>query len=613
MFHPTVAADARGRPGGGLRRFFSVFQYGGRAMGLVWSTSRALTVALILLSIAAGILPAAIAYVGKLIVDAVVAGAASPEHYTWPALRYILIEGAIVIGLAAVQRGLSVVSSLLRAQLGHRVNVLVLEKALTLDLVQFEDSELYDKMTRARREASSRPLSLVMRTFGLVQNGISLVTFGALLLAFSGWVVLVLALAAVPAFLVETRYSGEAFRLFRWRTPETRQQMYLETVIAREDYVKEVKVFDLGKGLLDRYVRIFEDLYAADRSLTLRRGFWGYALGLISSAAFYGAYVWIALATVEGRISLGEMTMYLALFKQGQSALSAALSAIGGLYEDNLYISNLYELLDQDVSSPVGGATEGPVPGDGIRFEEVTFVYPDAERPALDRVSFHLPPGRKLALVGENGSGKTTLIKLLARLYTPTSGRVTLDGLDLQEWDLGALRRRIGVIFQDFVRYQFLVGENIGVGDGSAMDDEARWREAADKGMAAPFIEELPDTYRTQLGRWFAGGRELSLGQWQKIALSRAFMRTGADILVLDEPTASMDAAAEVQIFDRFRQMTAGQMAIVISHRFSTVRMADHIVVMNDGHIVEEGSHEELMATGGIYERLFSLQAAGYR
>ncbi len=613
MFHPTAAADARGRPGGGLRRFFSVFQYGGRAMGLVWSTSRALTIALILLSVAGGILPAAIAYVGKLIVDAVVAGAASPEHQTWPALHYILIEGGVVIALAAVQRGLSVVNSLLRAQLGHRVNVLVLEKALSLDLTQFEDSELYDKMTRARREASSRPLSLVMRTFGLVQNGISLVTFGALLLAFSGWVVLVLALAAVPAFLVETRYSGEAFRLFRWRTPETRQQMYLETVIAREDYVKEVKVFDLGKRLLDRYVRIFEDLYAADRSLTLRRGFWGYALGLISSAAFYGAYVWIALATVEGRITLGEMTMYLALFKQGQSALSAALSAIGGLYEDNLYISNLYELLDQDVAGPVGGASEGPVPGDGIRFEEVTFVYPDAERPALDRVSFHLPPGRKLALVGENGSGKTTLIKLLARLYTPTSGRVTLDGLDLQEWDMGALRRRIGVIFQDFVRYQFLVGENIGVGDGTAMDDEARWREAAEKGMASPFIDELPDTYRTQLGRWFAGGRELSLGQWQKIALSRAFMRTGADILVLDEPTASMDAAAEVQIFDRFREMTAGQMAIVISHRFSTVRMADHIVVMNDGHVVEEGSHEELMAANGVYERLFSLQAAGYR
>ncbi len=613
MFHPTAATDARGRPGGGLRRFFSVFQYGGRAMGLVWSTSRALTIALILLSVAGGILPAAIAYVGKLIVDAVVAGAASPEHFTWPALRFILIEGGIVIALAAVQRGLSVVSSLLRAQLGHRVNVLVLEKALTLGLTQFEDSELYDKMTRARREASSRPLSLVMRTFGLVQNGISLVTFGALLLSFSGWVVLVLALAAVPAFLVETRYSGEAFRLFRWRTPETRQQMYLETVIAREDYVKEVKVFDLGKRLLDRYVRIFEDLYAADRSLTLRRGFWGYALGLISSAAFYGAYVWIALATVEGRISLGEMTMYLALFKQGQSALAAALAAIGGLYEDNLYISNLYELLDLEVPAPAGGATEGPVPGDGIRFEEVTFVYPDAERPALDRVTFHLSPGRKLALVGENGSGKTTLIKLLARLYTPTSGQVTLDGLDLREWDLGALRQRIGVIFQDFVRYQFLVGENIGVGDGTAMDDEARWREAADKGMAAPFIDELPDTYRTQLGRWFAGGRELSLGQWQKIALSRAFMRTGADILVLDEPTASMDAAAEVQIFDRFREMTAGQMAIVISHRFSTVRMADDIVVMNDGHIVEEGSHEELMALGGIYERLFSLQAAGYR
>ena len=334
---------------------------------------------------------------------------------------------------------------------------------------------------------------------------------------------------------------------------------------------------------------------------------------MLSTGAFYGAYAWIAIATVDGDISLGDMTMYLLLFKQGQAALSSALTSIGGMYEDNLYVSNLYEFLDEEVEAAEGGATSGPDPSLGLRFEDVSFVYPGSELPAVDRVSFDLPPGRKLALVGENGSGKTTLIKLLARLYTPTSGRITLDGRDLEEWDVGSLRRRIGIIFQDFVRYQMLVGENIGVGDGDEFENEERWKDAADKGMAAPFIGELPEGYRTQLGRWFKGGRELSLGQWQKIALSRAFMRSESDILVLDEPTASMDAAAEVQIFDRFREMTADQMAIVISHRFSTVRMADHIVVMNGGHIVEEGSHDALIEADGVYARLFSLQAAGYR
>jgi len=597
-----------------MGRFFSVFQYSGRAISLVWTTSRALTLALVGLSMAAGVLPAAMAYVGKLIVDAIVmasqTASAADRHQ---ALMYVGVEAGVVIALAAAQRGVNVCRSLLRAQLGHRVNVMILEKALTLDLTHFEDSEFYDKMTRARREASARPLSLVMRTFGLMQNGISIVSYGGLLLSFSGWAVLVLAVAAVPAFLAEAKYSGEAFRLFRWRTPETRQQMYLEAVLAREDYAKEVKAFDLGEPLLDRYNGIFHTLYGEDRSLTIRRGVWGYVLGLLSTAAFYGAYAWIAIATIDGAISLGDMTMYLMVFKQGQSALSAALSAIGGMYEDNLYISNLYEFLDEEVPERQTGKTEGPKPGDGLRFENVSFTYPGATEPAVENVSFHLPPGRKLALVGENGSGKTTLIKLLTRLYRPSTGRITLDGLDLDDWDLDTLRGRTGVIFQDFVRYQFKVGENIGVGDRDAIDDEARWRSAAEKGMAAPFIADMPDGYDTQLGRWFKAGRELSLGQWQKIALSRAFMRERADILVLDEPTASMDAGAEMQIFDRFREMTADQMAILISHRFSTVRMADHILVLNGGRIIEDGDHDALMQEGGIYARLFSLQAAGYR
>jgi ABC-type multidrug transport system fused ATPase/permease subunit len=452
----------------------------------------------------------------------------------------------------------------------------------------------------------------VSRTFKLVQDALSLITYGGLLLQFSVWAVVVLVVAGVPAFVAETRFAGEAFRLFRWRAPETREQNYLETLIGREDYAKEVQLYQLGPMLLERYRSIFNRLYGEDRNLTIRRGVWGYLLGLLSTAAFYVAYAWIVVEAIAGRISLGDMTMYLMVFRQGQTTFSGALTSIGGMYEDNLYLSNLYEFLEQEIPKPRGRATKGPMPGDGIRFENVSFKYPGSLQPVLKNVSLHLKPGEKLAIVGENGSGKTTLIKLLTRLYAPDSGRILLDGLDLQEWDIEVLHKRIGVIFQNFVRYQFTVGENIGVGDVEHLEDKARFYIAAEKGMAKPFIDQMPEKFQTQLGRWFKGGQELSGGQWQKIALSRAFMRTGADILVLDEPTAAMDAEAEVQIFDHFRSLTQNQMAVLISHRFSTVRMADKIVVLSAGELVEEGTHEELLKAGGRYARLFSLQAAGY-
>lgn len=599
---------------GSLYEYLQVFRYSRRAAELVWSTSTRLSLALAVLSLLAGLLPASIAYVGKLIVDAVVAAAESgDEADRWIAIRWVGLELGLVAAQAGCQQGLSVCRSLLRALLGHRVNLMILEKAITLPLERFEDSEFYDRMSRARREASSRPLSLVMRTFGLGQNAISLVAYGGLLLSLSPWVAGVLVLAAVPAFVVETRFSKDAFRLFSWRAPETRQQMYLETLLAREDYAKEVKLFTLGPLLLGRYRDIFSDLFAEDRDLTIRRGAWGFALGLLSTTAFYGAYAWIAVAAIQQRITLGDMTMYLLVFKQGQSALASILSAIGGMYEDNLYLSNLYEYLEHAEPEATEGASEGPLPGDGVRFEHVSFRYPGAERDALHDVSLHLEPGQRLGLVGENGAGKTTLIKLLTRLYRPTGGTITLDGLDLNAWSRGALHRRIGVIFQDYVRYQLRVGENIGAGDVDDFDDTARWEQAAERGLAKGFIEKLPKRYETQLGRWFKDGQELSLGQWQKIALSRAFMRKDADILVLDEPTASMDAEAELAAFAHVEEHAEERMVILISHRFSTLRMADRIVVLLDGTIAEAGTHAELMETGGRYAKLFEVQAAAYR
>lgn len=599
------------------KNMLGVFRYSRRALELVWQTSPALTLGLAFATLIAGVLPAAMAYIGQLIVDAVLAAMESYKqdqvlHYQ-TALNYVVLEGILVLVIAAAQRSLTAQKAILQGLLGQKVNLMILDKAQTLSLSHFEDSEFYDKLVQARREASSRPLALVNKTFALMQNALSLSSFAVLLWHFSPWALLLLICGALPAFIAEAKFSGDAFLMFRWRSPEVRQQNYLETLLAREDNIKEVRLYQLGERFLQRYTDIFLTLFKESKRLILRRESWGFALGVISTLVFYGAYAWIVSDTIIGAITLGQMTMYLLLFRQGQSAVSASLTAISGMYEDNLYLSNLYDYLEQETSSSTGGLLVGPNAHDGIRFENVTFHYPGTTKPALSNINLHIRLGCSVAIVGENGSGKTTLIKLLTRLYNPTEGRILLDGLDLLEWDETALLKRVGVIFQDFVRYQFIVGENIGAGDNDRFHDESGWAKAATLGKATDFIDQLDKGYQTQLGRWFKGGQELSGGQWQKVALARAFMREDADILVLDEPTAAMDAQAEATIFQHFQEHTKDKMAILISHRFSTVRLAHEIIVMEQGHIKERGTHEALLAQQGQYAHLFTLQAQGYR
>jgi ATP-binding cassette subfamily B protein len=602
---------------GAVSRFLGVFRYSAVAMRIVWDTSAPLMITMALTTLIVGLLPAAIASVGGLFVDAVAGALGSTgdaaETAKSEALTFVFIEVGLVLLMTAAQQANTVCQAVLRVLLGNKINVMILEKALTLELAHFEDAEYYDKLVRARREASSRPLSLVTKTFDLLRNVISLVAIGAFLFQFSPYAVLLLSIAGVPAFIAEAKFSGEAFRVNKRRSAERRMQIYLEMVLTREDGVKEVKLLQLGKLFLQRYIDIFLAIYKEDRSLVLRRGVWGYGLGIIASGAFYFAYGWVGFAAIAGAITIGQMTMYIAQFRLGQGAVTSSLTSVNGMYEDNLYLSNLTEYLDHEVPEQSGTMLAGPMPKDGILFENVSFFYPGSDVPALDNVSLHITPGESLAIVGENGSGKTTLIKLLTRLYTPTQGQILLEGLPLQDWDIDTLRRKIGVIFQDFARYQLIVGENIGIGDADNLDSEDEIEIAAKKGMADEFVRDLPSGYKTQLGTWFKDGKELSGGQWQKVALSRAFMRNKADILILDEPTAAIDAKAEADIFAHFAELTANRISIIISHRFSTVRRADHIIVLEKARIMEQGSHEALLELGGQYATLFRLQAEGYQ
>jgi ATP-binding cassette subfamily B protein len=594
--------------------------YTRRTLALVWRSSPRLLLAMAALTLVSAAVPVLVAYAGKHIIDAVVAR--NVELTT----RWVVIELMSVTLLALSIRGTGLVRSILGARLGVDVNVQILGKAVGLELQLFENSEFYDKLTRARREASSRPVSLVSDGFLIVQNLLTLGGYAAVLSNFSGWLVLGLLAATIPAALSEMRHSKLGFQLRNWRSPETRRLMYLEYVLANDEHVKEVKLFGLGPHLLERYRTLSETFYREDKHLMLRRAAWTQVLSLIGTFAFYAAYALMALRAAGGLLSLGTLTLYIVALRQGQQAFQSVLSGIGNAYEHNLYMSNLFDYLaitdklaSTASSAPAATALPAPAPDaraekqSGLSFEQVGFRYAGKEEFALRGLSLHIPPGESLAIVGQNGAGKTTLVKLLTRLYRPTEGRILLDGVNLDDWPLDELRRRISVLFQDFNQYQLSVRENIGLGSIDHLEDNDRIARAAERGGADGVAAALPLGLEARLGTWFEKGSELSGGQWQKIALARAFMREEADILVLDEPTAALDAEAEHAVFQRFRQLSEGRTTIVISHRFPTVRMARQIIVLEQGTLVESGSHAELIALGGKYARMFALQAAGYQ
>lgn len=586
------------------------------SLKLAYQSAPQLCVGITVVTLISAGTPLGVAYLGKLIVDAIVA------KNTALTMQWVFCEAGLIVFQSLILRLLFLQQSLLGAKLGADVNRLILEKAVTLELRHFEDSEIYDKLTNARRYASLRPVAMVTDLLQLIQNALTFFGYIALLWVFSGWVVLALILAAIPAAISEMRFSNATFRLRNWRSPDTRRLNYLEWVLATDDHVKEVKVLGLSQLFLGRYTRLAAQFYQEDKKMAIRRSVWAYLLSLLATGTFYISYGVMALGAAFGRMTLGNLTMYVMAFRQGQQAFQSCLTAIGNMYESNLYMSNLFEFLAIETQEVVQGV-HAPVSDQpdmrssiaveaGIRFENVGFCYAGKTTWALRHMDLFIPKGQSLALVGHNGAGKSTFIKLLCRLYTPTEGRILLDGIDLQAWDLEALRKRIGVVFQDFNQYQLNLRENVGLGSVAHMEDDTRILNAIDEGGASDVLAGLAEGLDTPLGRWFNAGVELSGGQWQRVALSRGFMREESDILILDEPTAALDAVAEQAVFERFQALTKGKTSLLISHRFPTVRMADRIVVIEQGRIIEEGTHATLMALGGRYAELFSLQAKGY-
>ncbi len=589
----------------------------------VWQTSPALTLASLCLRLLRALLPVAMLYVGKLIIDEAVrlagAGAMPPlgealaSGHLDTLLELLALELAIAIGSDLLGRVVNYADALLSELFTNATSVRLMEHAAELDLEDFEDPELQDKLDRARRQTMGR-MNLMSQLLGQAQDMVTVISFAAGLVAYAPWLIALLALALVPAFLGESHLNTLGYSLnYSW-TPERRQLDYLRQVGASVETAKEVKIFNLHRFLIDRYKLLAGRFYQANRKLARKRALWGTVLAALGTLGYYAAYAYIAWRTIRGDFSIGDLTFLSGSFLRLRQLLEGLLTGFSQVAGQALYLDDLFSFfaIEPEIRSRPDAL---PVPRpirEGFVFEDVGFRYPDAERWAVRHLDFRLGAGEVIALIGENGAGKTTLVKLLARLYDPDEGRILLDGRDLRDYDLDDLRANMGVIFQDFVRYHLSAGENIGVGQVDAMSDTARIRDAARRALADEVIDALPGGYGQLIGRRFKNGVDLSGGQWQKIAIARAYMRD-AQVMILDEPTAALDARAEFEVFQRFKELSAQRTAVLISHRFSSVRMADRILVLADGRIEASGTHEQLMAQGGRYAELFELQAAGYR
>jgi ATP-binding cassette subfamily B protein len=623
---PERAPEARSGPPvrPTWRQRFSALRNLPPFLRLVWGTSRALTVGNIAVRLFRAVLPVATLYVGKLILDEVVrlvgigvppAGLASwlPGGDLHPLARLLLMELALAVLSDVLGRLTGLFDTLLSERFNNETSVRLMAHAATLDLEDFEDSELQDSLERARKQASGRS-SLIGQLFGQAQDVVTILAFGAGLVLYAPWLIALLALALVPAFLGEAHFNAQSYTLNFSRTPERRELDYVRQTGASVETAKEVKIFGLEPFLIERYKRLAGRIYSENRRLAVRRSLWGSILTALGTAGYYVAYAFIAWRTLRGDFTLGDLTFLSSSFRRLRDLLEKLLVGFSQLAGQALYLDDLFSFFDlrPEITSP---PEPRPMPRPirhGITFDDVGFRYPGAERWAVRHLSFTLRAGEVLALVGENGAGKTTLVKLLARLYDPDEGRVLLDGHDLREYDVAELRDDIGVIFQDFVRYHMTAAENIAVGRIEARDDRARIEAAAESSMADDVIRRLPAGYDQVIGKRFRTGVELSGGEWQKIAIARAYMR-GAQLLILDEPTAALDARSEFEVFRHFKELSAGRTAVLISHRFSSVRMADRILVLNGGELEAEGTHQELLAAGGRYAELFALQAEGYR
>jgi ATP-binding cassette subfamily B protein len=585
---------------------------------LIWQTSPALTLGNIALRLVRAAVPLAMLYVGRLILDDVVAltELSAASRSLSPVFGLVALEFGLVLLTDALGRGVALLDSLLGDLFANVSSVRLMRHAAELDLDQFEDSTFYDKLERARRQTLSRSV-LMSQVLAQGQDAVTLVLLAAGLVAFQPWLLGLLLLAVVPAFLGESHFNERSYSLSHSWTPERRELDYLRQTGASDETAKEVKIFGLSEFLINRFETLSDQFYRQNKALALRRAGWGTVFAAVGAAGYYGAYLYIIGRAVQGSISIGQLTFLAGSFARLRGLLEGILSRFSQVADGALYLQDFFEFfqITPRIVRPAAAQAVRPFPRpiqQGFTFEDVGFKYKNAEKWALRHLSFELHAGEKLALVGENGAGKTTLVKLLARLYDPSEGHILLDGHDLREYDPAELRQEIGVIFQDFVRFQLPAGQNLAVGRISERQNQPRIEQAAHQSLADTVIAKLPQGYDQMIGRRFNGGVDLSGGEWQKIALGRAYMRE-AQLLILDEPTAALDARAEYEVFERFKELTKGKTAVLISHRFSTVRMADRILVVENGRVQEIGSHEELLANNGRYAELFQLQAAGYR